>query len=95
MVGPIDWVTTLNFPTSCCAEGATTCNVLTAFQTGCRTALTEVVKLSAHLIAWFSIGFGAVMVRSSIIYISILQLNSNVIFCLILVGWSRLRLLFS
>ena len=44
-------------PSSCCVEGANTCNELTAFSNGCGTQLYDIVSSSGKLIAWIAVSF--------------------------------------
>lgn len=63
-VGPIDWVTRPGgVPSSCCADDANSCNVLTAFQSGCESLLGDVVSGSGMLIAWIAVVFAAFEVK--------------------------------
>lgn len=63
--GPNDWLNRPGdgIPTSCCQDGANSCNAQTAFQAGCETVLGDVVVGSGLLIAWIAIVFAAFEVR--------------------------------
>lgn len=54
---PSDWGQSI--PSSCCAEGTTTCLLSGAHPTGCRVKLYDIVSDSGMLIAWVAVVFGA------------------------------------
>lgn len=64
MQGPLDWTANMQLiPTSCCAEEATSCNILSAFSSGCAQTLHDAVSGSGKLIAWIAIGFAVFEVK--------------------------------
>ncbi|GAB0087561.1 Tetraspanin [Sergentomyia squamirostris] len=55
--GPKDWQ---NIPKSCCASSVTFCNIKTAYQTGCKSAIEDFIHISKYTLAWLGICIAAI-----------------------------------
>jgi CD63 antigen len=64
--GPLDYGTSI--PGSCCDAEASLCNTLTAYQSGCKTQIKNVITNSAKWIAYFSIALALVEVSFIFIF---------------------------
>jgi len=55
-----EWGTVI--PTSCCAQGATQCQVSNAFTVGCGTAVNDFISTSGNIIGAVALGVAGIEV---------------------------------